>query len=82
MNKNSKQNRNFLKHAKKDITCFRMRTQPGSTQLVTQSFTMPFGTQKRNSEHAKVAAAGCKTPNGPSLIEQMEMFYGDNFIKR
>ena len=83
MNKNSKNFRKLLAKEKGMITCNRLRTQPGSTALVNQAFTLNYGTQARVSKagEPKVARAGCKNPSGPSILEQCEIFYGSNFRK-
>lgn len=76
MNKNSKNARKLLAKAKSTINCSRARTQPNSTALHLQNYTLNYGTQARLSKAPKVAADGCKNPNGPSIMEQSELYYG------
>lgn len=76
MNKNMKAVRKLLAKAKSTINVTRIRTQPGSGSLTTQNYTLNYGTQSRLSKAPKVAADGCKNPNGPSLIEQAQIYYG------
>lgn len=77
MNKNSRSNRKTVAKAKRELTFEILKTMPGGS-LGVRKQTIGYGEQSRKSEdnHPKVAANGCKNPNGPTITEQAQIFYG------
>lgn len=77
MNKNSKNRRKLVQKWKEDANFDIPMTIEG-TKLGSRKQMIYCKSQPRKSDKnkQKVAAAGCKNPQGPNIRTQMEQYYG------